>query len=37
VPVAQRVEPGSVVLVTVEDAGGVDAPTSEPIVASQPV
>jgi anti-sigma-K factor RskA len=37
VPVEQRVEPGSVVLVTVEDAGGVDAPTSDPIVASQPV
>jgi anti-sigma-K factor RskA len=36
VPVEQSVEPGSVVLVTVEEAGGVDAPTSDPIVASQP-
>ena len=36
VPVDEAVAPGSVVLVTVEDAGGVDAPTSDPIVASQP-
>ena len=36
VPVEQTVAPGSVVLVTVEHAGGVDAPTSDPIVASQP-
>jgi anti-sigma-K factor RskA len=31
------VEPGQVVLVTVEDAGGVDAPTTEPILGSMPV
>ena len=36
VPVEGTVDAGSVVLVTVEDAGGVDAPTSDPIVASQP-
>jgi anti-sigma-K factor RskA len=36
VPVEGMVDPGSVVLVTVEEAGGVDAPTSDPIVASQP-
>ena len=36
VPVKGTVDAGSVVLVTVEDAGGVDAPTSDPIVASQP-
>jgi anti-sigma-K factor RskA len=36
VPVEGTVEPGAVVLVTVESRGGVDAPTSEPIVASQP-
>jgi anti-sigma-K factor RskA len=35
VPVEEAVAPGSVVLVTVEDAGGVDAPTSDPIVASE--
>ena len=35
VPVEETVDPGSVVAVTVEDAGGVDAPTSQPIVASQ--
>jgi anti-sigma-K factor RskA len=37
VPVDQPVETGSVVLVTVEPEGGVDAPTTKPIVASQPV
>ena len=37
VPVEEPVESGSVVLVTVEDAGGVDAPTTTPIVASQQV
>ena len=37
VPVQQSVESGSVVLVTVEDAGGVDAPTTQPIIASHPV
>jgi anti-sigma-K factor RskA len=36
VPVEETVEPGSLVLVTLEPAGGVDAPTSDPIVASQP-
>jgi anti-sigma-K factor RskA len=36
VPVEEPVEPGSVVLVTVEPAGGVEAPTTDPIVASQP-
>ena len=35
VPVAVPVEAGSTVLVTVEDAGGVDAPTTDPIVASR--
>lgn len=30
------VEPGAVVAVTVEDAGGVPAPTSDPVVASAP-
>jgi anti-sigma-K factor RskA len=37
VPVEGTVEPGSTVLVTLEQAGGVDAPTSQPIVASQRV
>jgi len=37
VPVDESVEPGSVVLVTVEEAGGVDAPTTQPIIASQRV
>ena len=37
VPVEEPVERGSVVLVTVEDAGGVDAPTTTPIVASEQV
>lgn len=32
-----RVEPGQSVLVTLEQAGGVDAPTTDPIVGSQPV
>jgi anti-sigma-K factor RskA len=36
VPVDGTVEPGQVVLVTVEDAAGVDAPTTEPILGSQP-
>jgi anti-sigma-K factor RskA len=30
------VEPGSRLLVTVERRGGVDAPTSQPVVASEP-
>jgi anti-sigma-K factor RskA len=37
VPLDQEVPDGAVVAVTVEDAGGVDAPTTDPIVASQPV
>jgi anti-sigma factor RsiW len=37
VPVDGIVEPGQVVLVTLEPAGGVDAPTSEPILGSMPV
>jgi anti-sigma-K factor RskA len=36
VPVEGTVEDGQVVLVTIEDAGGVDAPTTEPILGSQP-
>jgi anti-sigma-K factor RskA len=36
VPVEQTVDSGSRVLVTVEPAGGVDAPTTDPIVVSQP-
>lgn len=32
-----RVEEGDLVAVTIEDAGGVDAPTTAPIAASQPV
>ena len=32
-----RVDVGDVVAVTVEEEGGVDAPTTEPIAASQPV
>ena len=35
-PVEQTVAGGSIVMVTVEDDGGVDAPTSDPIVVSQP-
>ena len=31
------VEPGDVVAVTLEEAGGVEAPASDPIVASAPV
>jgi hypothetical protein len=37
VPVDGAVGPGSQVLVTLERAGGVDAPTASPIVASNPV
>ena len=37
VPVEHPVDEGAVVLVTVEQEGGVEAPTSTPIVASQPV
>jgi anti-sigma-K factor RskA len=37
VPVDVPVGPGAQVLVTLERSGGVDAPTSTPIVASQPV
>ena len=36
VPVEETVEAGSQVLVTVEQTGGVDAPTSDPIIISQP-
>jgi anti-sigma-K factor RskA len=36
VPVDGTVEEGQVVLVTVEDAGGVEAPTTEPILGTQP-
>lgn len=36
-PVDGALEPGQVVLVTIEQAGGVDAPTSEPIVGTMPV
>lgn len=36
-PVDGTLEPGQVVLVTIEEAGGVDAPTSEPIVGTRPV
>ena len=37
VPVELDVPAGSVVAVTVEEAGGVDAPTSAPVVATDPV
>jgi anti-sigma-K factor RskA len=37
VPVEGTVEPGEVVAVTIEDAGGAVAPSSEPIVGSMPV
>ncbi|HET6684774.1 MAG TPA: anti-sigma factor [Gaiella sp.] len=37
VPVEGTVAPGAQVLVTVEREGGVDAPTTAPVVASQPV
>jgi hypothetical protein len=37
VPVEGRVGPGARVLVTLEPTGGVDAPTSRPVVASDPV
>jgi anti-sigma-K factor RskA len=37
VPVDGTVEPGDVVAVTVEPEGGVDAPTSQPVVASDSV
>lgn len=37
VPVDGSVAPGAKVLVTLEPAGGVDAPTTSPIVASEPV
>jgi hypothetical protein len=36
VPVEQTVGDGSIVMVTVENDGGVDVPTSDPIVVSQP-
>jgi anti-sigma-K factor RskA len=36
-PVDGTVQPGQVVLVTLEPEGGVDAPTSEPIVGTMPV
>jgi anti-sigma-K factor RskA len=35
--VEEPVDAGAVVAVTVEDAGGVDAPSSQPVVASEPV
>ncbi len=37
VPVAENVPRAAVVAVTVEPAGGVDQPTTEPILASEPV
>jgi anti-sigma-K factor RskA len=37
VQVEGTVEPGEVVAVTIEDAGGAEAPSSEPIVGSMPV
>ena len=37
VPVDGAVDSGQVVLVTVEEAGGVDSPTSEPILGTLPV
>ena len=37
VPVSLRVSAGDVVTVTLERAGGVDAPTTAPVVASHPV
>jgi hypothetical protein len=37
VPVEGSVGPGAKVLVTLERSGGVDAPTSSPVVASNPV
>jgi len=37
VPLDGRVKKGSVVAVTVEPAGGSDAPTTKPFVVSQPV
>ena len=37
VPVHGTVAPGARVLVTLERSGGVDAPTTTPIVASRPV
>jgi len=37
VPVDRTVTPGSRVLVTLEPAGGVDVPSTSPIVASEPV
>jgi anti-sigma factor RsiW len=37
VPLDEEVPDGAVVAVTVENAGGAEAPTSDPIVASQPV
>jgi anti-sigma-K factor RskA len=36
VPLAEQVGRSAVVAVTVEDAGGADAPTSDPLVTSQP-
>jgi anti-sigma-K factor RskA len=37
VPVDGNVGPGAKVLVTLEPSGGVDAPTTTPVVASAPV
>jgi anti-sigma-K factor RskA len=37
VPIHEKVKKGSVVAVTVEPAGGSDAPTTKPFVVSQPV
>jgi hypothetical protein len=37
VPVEGSVGPGAKVLVTLEPSGGVDAPTSSPVVTSNPV
>lgn len=35
--VDETVDEGAVVAVTIEDAGGVDAPTTDPVLASEPV
>jgi hypothetical protein len=36
VPIEGTVEPGNVVAVTIEDAGGVEVSENDPIVASSP-
>jgi anti-sigma-K factor RskA len=37
VPVDGKVEPGNVIAVTVEEAGGVEASENDPIVTSSPI